>query len=211
MHGLRSLIHVYGGVGGWQRSPRQMLFDPAYAIANNSIKNRLQAFSEKGWQIGLHQSYKAWSNTALIKKERETVAAAIGVPVISCRQHWLRFSWRQTWKAQQAVGLMSDSTLGFNDRPGFRNAAALTFHPWDFDQNAPMQLQVTPLIMMDSHLYDYANLNEEERKKEIIKWIAEVRAVHGTATVLWHSHTLSRDYGWKSGFEDLLDVISRPY
>ena len=60
---------------------------------------------------------------------------------------------------------------------------------------------------MDSHLYDYAELSATEREQQIKRWVGEVFAVGGQATVLWHPHTLSKDYGWKEGFETLLRVI----
>jgi hypothetical protein len=203
-NGLRSLIHVYGGRGGWCRMPIQILIDPAYNLGKNTVTNRLKDISKKGWQIGLHQSFQTWDNAAMIQREREKVETVLGRRVTACRQHWLRFSWRQTWKAQQTAGFFSDSTLGFNDRPGFRNGAALAFHPWDFETNSPMILQAMPLVLMDSHLYDYAQFSEEDRTAETRRWVNEIHSVSGAATLLWHPHTLGRDYGWRKGFENLL-------
>lgn len=207
-HGLRSLIHVYGGPGGWRRTPMQMLIDPAYNIAEDTLLKQLKEISKKGWQIGLHSSFDTYKNPTMIEKERKTVETVLSVPITACRQHWLRFSWQKTWQAQQAAGLLSDSTLGFNDRPGFRNGATLTFHPWDYDANAPMQLKAIPLTLMDSHLYDYAQFTETDRTVEVKRWVDEIRNVCGTATLLWHPHTLGSDYGWCKGFESLLDEIT---
>lgn len=206
-NGLRSLIHVYGGQGGLKRTPTQMLIDPGYNLANGDLASRLKAIAKQGWQIGLHPSCNSWDNTAMIQEERQHVESALGNPITACRQHWLRFSWRQTWKAQQKAGLLLDSTMGFNDRPGFRNSAALSFHPWDFAENAPMRLKATPLVLMDSHLYDYAQFSDEDRSSEMNKWIKECSHARGTATVLWHPHTLGRDYGWLGGFKQLLTLL----
>lgn len=100
---------------------------------------------------------------------------------------------------------MLDTTLGFNDRPGFRNGAALKFAPFG-DAEAFAAL---PLVLMDSHLYDYAALDGAGRARAMRYWIEEVRQVRGQCTVLWHPHTLSEDYGWADGFRALLAAIQR--
>jgi hypothetical protein len=103
--------------------------------------------------------------------------------------------------------LRHDTTLMFNDRPGFRTAAALSWHPWDQRQQAPHRIRVTPSILMDSHLYDYQPRAPAGRRDAIAGWLAEVRQVGGQAAVVWHPHTLSDDYGWAAGFDELLMAI----
>jgi len=187
----------------------QMLIDPAYNIANPAIAQRLKALTTKGWQIGLHPSSASWENAEIMIKEKKTVEAALGRPVSACRQHWLKFGWQKTWKTQQAAGLLSDATLGFNDRPGFRNGAALTFQPWDFEAAELMPVKATPLVLMDSHLYDYGQFSPASRAAEIHRWIEEIQSVYGSTSVLWHPHTLGKDYGWRGGFETLLAEIAQ--
>lgn len=207
-YGIRSQIHVYGGQGSWQRSFKQLLFDPSYSLEHSGLISALKELAERGWDIGLHQSFCAWNTKSMMSTERKYLMESLGLSVTSCRQHWLRFSWVMTWQAQEEAGLKFDTTLGFNDRPGFRNASALKFCPWDFDKNQPMKIEVAPLVLMDSHLYDYYSFSESSRQNEILQWINEIRAVHGTATLLWHPHTLSNDYSWRKGFDFLLNEVS---
>ena len=67
---------------------------------------------------------------------------------------------------------------------------------------------MTPLILMDSHLYSYSPLKPGPRRDAMRRIVGEVRAVHGEATVLWHHHTLGPDYGWGEGFRELLEVVT---
>ena len=62
---------------------------------------------------------------------------------------------------------------------------------------------------MDSHLYDYLNLKKNKRVEEIKKWVVECQNVDGEGVGLWHPHTLTKSYGWQSGFEELLRQVSK--
>src|SRR5262249_51012088 len=112
--GLRGHFSFYGGEGGWRRSPARILLDPRYDIAQPDIAAIARALADGGFTIGLHQSFHAWNDAALMQMQRARIEQSIGKPVRSCRQHWLRFSWRETWKAQQQAGMLLDTTLGFN-------------------------------------------------------------------------------------------------
>jgi len=204
-YNVRSQFNFYGGQGGWQRTLKQMLLDPAYNVQQPKLNQQLQRLHNGGWTIGLHQSYDAWDNANSMWYEKERVEQAVDIPVKVCRQHWLRFGWQKTWQAQQDAGFELDTTLGFNDRAGFRHSAALLHHPWNNDSE--MKLSVLPMVLMDSHLYDYQDLEEQERQQQIDYWLDEIKAVGGTATIIWHQRVMSQDYGWESGYNDLLSKI----
>lgn len=206
--GIRSQFNVYAG-DQRRRSLRQSLLDPGYDIGDGRLSATLRQLRAEGCEIGLHQSYDAWRDSATMLREKQRLEQSIDGPVSSCRQHWLRFGWLDTWKAQEAAGFSLDTTLGFNDRPGFRNGAAVRFRPWDFETGRSRSIASMPMVLMDSHLYDYASMNPETRVSEIRHWLEEVCETRGSATVIWHVHVLSDDYGWRPGFETLLNLLSR--
>ena len=113
-----------GGKGRMVSFSKRDPVDPSYSVVTDLIYNQLRLMSSKGHVIGLHQSFDAWQDETM-RLEKETIEEAIGQAVTVCRQHWLRFSFRDTWKAQAKAGLRTDMTLGFNDRPGFRNSSAV--------------------------------------------------------------------------------------
>jgi hypothetical protein len=203
----RSHFYIYGGRGGLRRGPRQLLMDPSYQAGSPRLKQELRKLHADGWIIGLHQSFDAWADNKLMAQEREYLEQVLDSPVTSCRQHWMRFSWEHTWRAQEEAGFALDVTLGFNDRPAFRNGAALRFRPWDFTLNQPMQLKAIPTVLMDSHFYDKSDLLDCQRQQQLNYWLDEIRFVGGTAAVLWHQRVMSKDYGWDKGFRHLLECL----
>jgi peptidoglycan/xylan/chitin deacetylase (PgdA/CDA1 family) len=208
-HGFTSQFNVYAGKTGWHRSLKQRLMDPSYSVDEQWLQDELRSLLSSGHRIGLHQSFDSWTNPEVMRRERKHLEAAINTPVVGCRQHWLRFSWQTTWRAQEESGLQLDGTLGFNDRPGFRNGAALSFHPWDEQAGKPLSLKAIPLLFMDSHFYDYTKMSAKERQTQMKRWVDEVLDVQGEATIIWHQRVFSPDYGWGSGYRELLSLLAR--
>lgn len=209
-YGVKSTFNLYAGKPGNARTCKERLLDPAYSVHSVRLREQLKKMKAAGWQIGLHPSFDAWSDCKRLAAERHTLEDALGDQVTSCRQHWLRFSFERTWRCQKQVGFKLDSTLGFNDRPAFRNGAALMLQPWDAECDEPVRdFSVLPLVLMDSHFYDYQLYTEAQRNEELSYWIDEIKAVGGEATVVWHQRVMSRDYGWAAGYRYLLEQVAK--
>ncbi|THB70154.1 MAG: hypothetical protein D6E12_03180 [Desulfovibrio sp.] len=209
MHGLSSVFHFYGGPGGYGRPPHTVLLDPMYRVDKRPVLAALQELHARGWTVGLHPAYASWADPDSLRQEKERLESALEAPVTHCRQHWLRFSWQHTWQAQIQAGLSHDSTLGFNDRPGFRTGAALAFSPWDHEQGKPLALIATPLVAMDSHFFDYGQyVDDQARLAALLHWVDEIETVCGVGSVCWHQRVWSRDYGWGRVYEELLQHLA---
>jgi hypothetical protein len=97
----------------------------------------------------------------------------------------------------------------FNDRAGFRNSSAVIWKPWCSERNKRHSISAISTLLMDSHLYDYQQLSTCQRQEKIKMLIKECKDVGGDAAVLWHPHTLCSDYGWLSGFKEVLIELRR--
>lgn len=199
---VQARYHFYADLRS--KTPKRWLFDPGYAVASLRLSKFLRRLVETGAEIGLHPSFDSWQESSLINQQKNNLEAAAGCSSNVCRQHWLRFGWRKTWAAQEAAGMVKDTTLMFNDRPGFRNATAVAWNPWDAKLSLAHHLMALPTALMDSHFYDYQSMTPETRTKEIKRWVQECRLVSGQIAVLWHPHTLTDDYGWSKGFDELI-------
>ncbi|MDX1578320.1 MAG: hypothetical protein R3266_07535, partial [Gemmatimonadota bacterium] len=201
--GWRSLFHVFAGRGAAGGGLALRLMDPSYEPGDPPLGPELRRLIGEGWDVGLHPSFASWGDADRLRRERDALSEAVGAEIVRCRQHWLRFSWQRTWIAQARAGLRFDTTLGFNDRPGFRTAAALAYRP----EPAAPELLALPMVLMDAHLYDYRPMDAEARQAAMDRVLGEIRAVRGQASLLWHQRVLSPDYGWE--YEELLDAVER--
>lgn len=194
----RSIWNVYGGKGGWLRNPKEILMDPDYNVAQSKIQKQLKMMVDQGHQIGLHPKFNTWKNSRIMQAERDYIASVIDQEVTLVRQHWLRFSFECTWLAQAKAGLKHDMTLGFNDRSGFRNSAAVTY------KDASSGMKVTPMVLMDSHLYDHKVMDQQMRHDTIDRVLNELVQTGGEASVIWHQRVFHADYGWDCDYFYLL-------
>ena len=202
--GIQATYHFYADTQ--PKTLKRWLFDPSYNIESPELKTLLRQLAEQGHTIGLHPGFETWRDTEEIAAQRLRIEQAVGVPARHCRQHWLRFSWQATWLAQQSAGLTQDTTLMFNDRPGFRNSSALAWHPWHTTSAAALNLTALPSVFMDSHFHDYQPMTPAARQTSMRNWLRECCSVGGEVAVLWHPHTLTTDYGWSDGFGDAVTL-----
>ena len=190
----KSTFNFFARCEKW--SIKDFIFNPSYDVNSIELKKIDNFIKKKNFKIGLHQSYDSWKNKNKIIEEKRYIEKNLKVKITSCRQHWLKFSWHKTWYFQSKAGLKLDTTLMFNDKIGFRSSAAICWTP--FCQKVKsienINFKVLPTILMDSHLYDYENLNLKNIKTKIEKTLDELIAVGGQASILWHSHTLNKDY-----------------
>ena len=203
--GISAVYHFYSDQR--QKTFKRWLMDPGYNIKSERLKSLLNELKDAGHEVGLHPTYDSWNDSELIEDQKKTLEKSLGSEVINCRQHWLRFSWKDTWLHQARSGLRQDSTLMFNDRSGFRNSCATNWKPWNQLENKTHSIACTTSVIMDSHLFDYNEFNKIERNDHLRFWIMECKEVGGKTSILWHPHSLSKGYGWLEGFKDLINII----
>jgi len=203
---IQSVFYVFPGSFKKLKNP---IFNPSYSIKNDPyIKRLIKTILEYGNKLGIHPGYYCYKDAHSLIKYKVLMEDFLGIKLIKIRQHWLRFSFEKTWLAQEKAGFLEDSTLGFNDIPGFRNSSALRFHPYDFNKNSSLNIIEIPLILMDGHLYTYQHKDIFNIQKSISELIDEVKAVHGEASVLWHPHTLFEPFNTIDGYEFLIKNIA---
>ena len=66
-------------------------------IKSERLEVLLSELKDAGHKVGLHPTYDSWNDSELLEEQKKTLEESLGSKVTSCRQHWLRFSWKDTW------------------------------------------------------------------------------------------------------------------
>jgi len=202
-YALKSTFYVYSKTknGG----PKKWLLDPSYDVRYNSkLQDKLKELIEKGWKIGLHGSFDSASNFELLSEEKEILEKAIGSKVSKTRQHWLRYEEIRTPFYHEKL-FEQDSTVGWNNRMGFRAGIASKYRPYNHREKRAFQHFVVPQIIMDSNIFDYGFENQDKLIQQSLKMLLRCRRVSNAHfSISWHPRTCNEEYNWHTAYEKLL-------
>ncbi|UCF09578.1 MAG: polysaccharide deacetylase family protein [Candidatus Bipolaricaulota bacterium] len=178
--GIAATYYVMAG-GGGQHEGRYRLSD-ALPL--------LDALVRQGHEIGVHGSLKTWRDGERLAREVEAIARRIGGDVAGGRQHYLRLSVPETWRAAAAAGLRYDSTLGYPDAVGFRAGVCTPYRPFDPATRDATALWELPLAVMDATLHTVLRLTPDEAVRRTIDVARVVAEHHGLFVLLWHNTSM---------------------
>jgi len=170
-------------------------FDGRYDVTSPHMQALLRRVVERGHSIGLHGSYATVDDAEMLSLERTRLATALqaaGVPgeVTAVRQHYLRWRAPLTWRIAESAGLTVDSSLGFNEAPGFRAGTSFEFPAFDVENRRPLRLREKPLHVMDRAL---SGLDQAAALATIDTIAQEARRHGGTLELLWHNNIFVED------------------
>ncbi len=203
-YGKTSIFYVYADTKR-RKNLKNWFIDPSYDIVKNKkFQLKLRDLIADGFEIGLHGSYESAVNAALLKREKEVLESVLNIKVMKVRQHWLRYEENVTPYIHDKL-FQSDSTIGWNDRIGFRAGCASRYRPYDHKANKALDFFETPLIAMDSNIYYFGS----QRRKEIIdKALRIFEKLHdykmAHISVCWHQRGCSSDYNWVDIYKEVL-------
>ena len=201
----RSVFYVYVHTNG--KDWKSWLIDPSYDIVTNTkLQRKIKQLIADGFEIGLHGSFCSATDYVKLSEEKTVLEEVAGTKVDKVRQHWLRYEEGTTPYIHNKL-FKYDSTLGWNDRIGFRSGIAGRYRPYDHLDNKPFDYIVTPQVIMDANIYDYGADDVEYLTKKAIEMLESVRqfkSVH--VSISWHQRVCSSDYGWHTLYEKVLNL-----
>jgi hypothetical protein len=162
-------------------------WDAPYRLRSSGARALVATIQQAGFEIGLHPSYHAHDHSGHLAEERDRLATIVGRQPAAVRQHFLRFDTTLTPRLLAANGLQVDSTLGFAEREGFRQATSFPFRLYDADRDVALEVWEMPLAVMDATLFHYRGLCLGDAEAAAWRIMEAVRRVGGCAVLLWHN------------------------
>lgn len=199
---VKSVFYIYAATR--KKNLRSWLIDPSYDIrANDRVRNALKDLIKSGFSIGLHGSFDSAFQEELLKKEKQVLEDSIDGSVQHTRQHWLNYEEMVTPYIHEKY-FSFDSTLGWNDRIGFRSGIASRYRPFDHKNSKAFQYFITPQVIMDSNIYDYGSGKELELEAKSISILEKLNDfANSHVSISWHDRVFTSDYYWYDLYEKI--------
>lgn len=157
---------------------------------------------------GLHGSYTASTVPGRVAEERTRLEQRLGQPVLDHRYHYLRHRPPDAWRELAEAGMRSDASLGYAEQPGFRGGTAHPYRAWDHAAEAPLELVVIPLALMDASFDErYLGIGTGWAGRRLAEQVVDrVRELGGSAALLVHNDRLcsAASPGWTTLYASLL-------
>lgn len=165
---------------------------------------------DTGCDLGVHGGYYRFNNAALYRESRKAVEAHFGTRPCGIRNHLLRFSYPETWRAQAEAGFEYDATFGWPQQLGARSGLPFPFFTYDQPNQRVLDLLELPLTVMDTTLFRYLELEGEAALEAAWQAVNQVVEVGGLVTLLWHNNFFNEPeyWDWQMVYEKLLERLA---
>ncbi|RYG47722.1 MAG: hypothetical protein EOO01_14440 [Chitinophagaceae bacterium] len=182
---------------------KQEGYDKNISTDVKQFRELIEYYASK-YEVGLHPSWKSGDNPGLLKEELEWLEVVTDKPVISSRQHYIRFKTPETFRTLINAGLKHEFSMGYGSINGFRASVCSSYKWYDLQHEKPTELVISPFCFMDANSYYEQKQTPEQTYMELVKYYELVKKLNGNFIPIWHNHILGSDpqfKGWKEMFE----------
>lgn len=185
---------------------------PKANLAHPDYRQLLKYSKRKNIPIGLHTSYDAGINPALISREKKNLENFTGSTVTYNRNHFLNNREPADMTYLVDAGITEDFSMGYADIAGFRLGTCRPVQ-WINPENKQLtSLTLHSLTIMDVTLSEkrYMFMNAHDAYQYCISLIETVKNFNGELCLLWHNNTVEKSvvsYHRKL-YQDLLEYLN---
>ncbi len=160
------------------------------------------------YPVGIHPSWQSGDDENLLQKEIAQLAAINGNPIVSSRQHYIRFTLPETFRKLIANKIGFDFSMGYGSINGFRASVTTPFYWYDLKAEAVTNLLLFPCCFMDANSFYEQHYSPQQALEEMRHYYKMVKQVQGTFIMIWHNSFLGTDKmyeGWREVYETFVN------
>jgi hypothetical protein len=161
----------------------------------------------KQYTIGLHPSWKSYQHPNLLKREKKVLETAADIPVTRSRQHYIKFSFPDTFEALLQNGITDDYSMGYGSINGFRASVASSFNWYNIKTETITALRLHPFCFMDANSFYEQTLDARQALEELVFYLDECKKINGTLISIFHNNFLGTGTefeGWKEMYIEFI-------
>ncbi|MBI3840819.1 MAG: hypothetical protein HY297_02515 [Thaumarchaeota archaeon] len=204
--GVRSLYDNISEVAKIERkrgvTSTYYLLSSEYDLAK--LARKLGSLRARGWEVGLHGDFGTHDSPERMAEAVGRFTSALGFAPRGLREHYLQFDFGKTWEVAQGAGFLHDSSVGNRDKLGFKVGLCTPFQPPGSDWE-PMSILELPLVLMDTTLWGYLKLDEQQGLEAARRILDRVEDLGGLFTLLWHQESVKMKGGRM--FAEIIDMV----
>ena len=166
-------------------------YDVPYDISSKDFADVFRLLNDRNFEIGLHASYNARKGAHLLVEEKNRLQEMAGREIVGNRHHFWQIGEpaERTLENHCEAGLLYDSSLAFNDAPGYRRNIALPYFPFDEAKELRIDNMQIPTFLMDSNVLKGVVGSSQEPVARAKQWIDGLLDVGGVGALDWHVRT----------------------
>ncbi len=188
--------------------------DVPYNIEKNNFREVFRELNTSGFEVGLHASYNAYQEADMFQEERSKLEDLAKSDVLGLRHHYWHMGTDifRTLKHHHTAGFRYDTSVAFNDDPGYRFDIALPFYPFDHRNGEEIATLQLPSFLMDGSLFYKEGVTVEEAFNKAKPYIDAVITEGGLGTFDWHVRTsfpgTNSYHSWGEGYLRILEYLA---
>lgn len=185
--GLRS--HFFFQAGKMTR------YDSGYSINSGFMRELFAEIDRRGHIIGFHPGFHTYNNGDLWRSEYESLLRVSPQHLECGRQHRLGFEVPTTWQIWEDNNMSFDSTMGFNEKEGFRCGVCYGYSVFNILARKKLKVRECPLILQEASLISQQKATPEFMLEKTESLLDKVKKYRGDFVLLWHNHRFC-DLSW---------------
>ncbi|RYZ17033.1 MAG: hypothetical protein EOO16_24835 [Chitinophagaceae bacterium] len=185
LHGhfaLRPHYFIHAGTG-------RNAYDKNIPLKKSAMQQLLRRIARSS-TVGLHPSWASGDEPAFVAEEKKALESAVGAPVTSSRQHFIRFTLPHSFRQLIAAGITDDYSMGYGSINGFRASVAVPFYWYDLERDEQTQLRLHPFCFMDANALFEQKQSITQTEAELNTCLETFRQWGGTFISIWHNSYL---------------------